>query len=499
MQQGNYTITSTIDLDQPVHVIQGGFPSTATGTDVSGYAPQTYVTTITGSTAQMFNKISGIAVAVTLKGLELTGVTFSGGNGAIITSAGNNTTLNFLDLNVHDNTATFGNGGFAYIQSMTDNTDVVNISNCLFENNTALNNGGAIEFSTVYTSGLYTANTGSYVIRNCSFVGNSGPSDGGALYFTTAAGFTITNNSFCTNTTSGSAVGSGMYMSTIGAMVLDSNTFNNNTAGGTLGTAIYLASVSGNGITINHDTTDNQAGQDIYTATISGTITQTISNSSLESAASAYSNFAPTGTGNVYSTTPSSPPTCKTYAEILPAIGLHLSGTLVNGHPLLTWNTLQEQNTRYFSVDASTDGSTYTSIGQVAAAGNSTNPLQYTFTDMVSTAPVMYYRIRLVDLDGQSSYSNIIALRLSGSTAAGITVYPNPAASLANVVTNAAGNYMVELFSIDGRRVQVSQISTGSGLLTVPLNRNNIPTGMYMLKVTNLTGGEPSYSGLMIK
>ena len=499
MQQGNYTITSTIDLDQPVHVIQGGFPSTATGTDISGYAPQTYVTTITGSTAQMFNKISGIPVSVTLKGLELTGVSYSGGNGAIITSAGNNTTLNFLDLNVHNNAAVFGNGGFAYIQTMTDNTDVVNISNCLFENNTALNNGGAIEFSTVYTSGLYTANTGSYVIRNCSFVGNSGPSDGGALYFTTAAGFTITNNSFCSNTTSGSAVGSGMYMSTIGAMLLDSNTFNNNTAGGTLGTAIYLASVSGNGITINHDTTDNQAGQDIYTATISGSITQTISNSSLEYSAGAYSYFAPTGTGNVYSTTPVPRLPVRPMQRSFPPSGFTLAEPWSMAIPYL--HGIPSRN-RIPAISAWMPARTARPIpaSDRWALPPATAPIRSNIPSPIWSPPALWSTTasRLVDLDGQSSYSNIIALRLSGS-AAGVRVFPNPAASLANVETGTAGNYMIELFSIDGRRVQVSQISTGSGLLTVPLNRNNIPTGMYMLKVTNLPGGEPSYSGLMIK
>lgn len=499
IQQGAYSITSTINLNQTTHFIQGGFPSSATGTDLSGYAPQTNVTTITGTTAQMFHKLAGTTVAITLKGLELTGVTYAGGNGAVISSSGDNTQLNFLDLNVHDNAVTGigATGGFAFIQNMSLNNNSININNCLFQNNSASSTGGAIEFSAVENTIDFSSNIGTDLITGCSFVGNSGHDNGGALHFSNAEGFTITNNSFCSNTTTG--VGSGMYMTTVGAMQLDGNTFNNNTAGGTQGTALFLASVSGTGITINHDTTANQAGTDIFSATTSGSIPQTISNSSLESPASAYANFVPAGTGDVFSATPASAPVCKTYAQILPAIGLVLTGSLVNGHPVLTWGTLQEQNTRYFSVEASTNASTFTGIGQVDAAGNSVDPLHYTFTDMVSTGNVMYYRIRLVDLDGHSSYSNIFALRLGGSTAAGVRVYPNPAASLANVETGAAGNYMIELFGIDGRRVQVNQLSTGSGLLTVPLNRNNIPTGMYMLKVTNVNGGEPSYNALLIK
>ena len=37
---------------------------------------------------------------------------------------------------------------------------------------------------------------------------------------------------------------------------------------------------------------------------------------------------------------------------------------------------------------------------------------------------VIYYRVKLVDIDGKFKYSNVVALRLSQKP--GVTVWPNP-------------------------------------------------------------------------
>ena len=58
----------------------------------------------------------------------------------------------------------------------------------------------------------------------------------------------------------------------------------------------------------------------------------------------------------------------------------------------------------------------------------------YAFTDVnvVSLGiPVVYYRLKLIDIDGRFTYSNVIALGVDNKT--NIVFYPNPVESTATL------------------------------------------------------------------
>jgi hypothetical protein len=55
-----------------------------------------------------------------------------------------------------------------------------------------------------------------------------------------------------------------------------------------------------------------------------------------------------------------------------------------NGHQL-NWTTATEQNTSYFEVQYSANGTEFATIGNVRAAGNSTTPMYYDFTNKISS------------------------------------------------------------------------------------------------------------------
>jgi hypothetical protein len=68
----------------------------------------------------------------------------------------------------------------------------------------------------------------------------------------------------------------------------------------------------------------------------------------------------------------------------------------------LNWTTASEINNKGFDVERSVDGRTFESIGFVKGAGNSTRMLNYSLTDAKAfeKTPVMYYRLKQVDFDG---------------------------------------------------------------------------------------------------
>ena len=89
------------------------------------------------------------------------------------------------------------------------------------------------------------------------------------------------------------------------------------------------------------------------------------------------------------------------------------TGRWVNETTVLSWTTESESNSERFDVQRSTDGKTWATIGQVAAAGNSSTPLSYRFTDTVSLhgGNVLYYRLSLVDKDGRNTWSGVVLVK----------------------------------------------------------------------------------------
>ena len=47
------------------------------------------------------------------------------------------------------------------------------------------------------------------------------------------------------------------------------------------------------------------------------------------------------------------------------------------------------------------------------------------FEDLNASGTAIYYRLRLTDMEGRSSYSNVLVVKLKGSNVTGFKVYPN--------------------------------------------------------------------------
>jgi len=91
---------------------------------------------------------------------------------------------------------------------------------------------------------------------------------------------------------------------------------------------------------------------------------------------------------------------------------------------LLSWTVAEQVNTSSFIVERSTDGVNYTAIGTVAAAGNYAGKQTYSYTDAAAQNGTNYYRLKMVDIDGQFTYSPVKPVNFDGA-AANVYVVPN--------------------------------------------------------------------------
>jgi hypothetical protein len=77
-----------------------------------------------------------------------------------------------------------------------------------------------------------------------------------------------------------------------------------------------------------------------------------------------------------------------------------------NGN-IVKWVSLKEDENAFFEVQRSLDGSYFTTIDRVSGQVNSTTEKSYQVTD-ASPPPSCYYRLKLVDINGKSTYSKVV-------------------------------------------------------------------------------------------
>jgi hypothetical protein len=146
---------------------------------------------------------------------------------------------------------------------------------------------------------------------------------------------------------------------------------------------------------------------------------------------------------------------------------------------LLQWQTSQEENSRDFTIERSADGKNYTTIGVVAAAGKSSTPLNYTFTDLTPVRSVNYYRLKQSDLDDKYTYSPVRTLNFSESSRLGW--YSTGKLSV-EVNLLQGNNERYSLSDISGRTLRQGQLSGGKTEVS------HLPAGVYIVRVVTKVG-----------
>ncbi len=155
---------------------------------------------------------------------------------------------------------------------------------------------------------------------------------------------------------------------------------------------------------------------------------------------------------------------------------------------LLSWATASEQNSAYFEVQASTDGRTWQTLSQLAAAGTSTRQRAYSYLDRTLArygAPVVYYRLRQVDQDAAAHYSAVVSLS-PDALAWSLTAYPNPFATelKAELLSSETGPITAMLVDGLGRTVLRRELTGVAGRQLLDLDEARaLPSGSYLLHV----------------
>ena len=163
---------------------------------------------------------------------------------------------------------------------------------------------------------------------------------------------------------------------------------------------------------------------------------------------------------------------------VTPVHLISFTATQIKNEIQLNWRVENEINFSSYSIEKSINGIDFENIGNLIASNKS----NYTFTAQSFNNVKLYFRLKLIDMDGIFSYSNIVLVKLSDKTE--VNLYPSPAKGFVSVnINKITPNTHLVLYDFTGSLINkilltksvtnFSLSNLASGMYTAQLIENN--------------------------
>jgi hypothetical protein len=186
---------------------------------------------------------------------------------------------------------------------------------------------------------------------------------------------------------------------------------------------------------------------------------------------------------------------CGTYTDtVLLLYTLPVTLTKFNGNAsangnVLTWTTSSEFNNRGFELQRSNNGVSFNAISFIpsqSTSGNSNQLTNYNYIDKQFNAGTQYYRLKQIDFNNRSTFSDIVKInRIGIKSLAIVNVSPNPAQSniyLSVEATQAFGASIV-ITDAAGKKLSTKSIVISAGSQQIPVNVDALASGKYFVQI----------------
>lgn len=172
----------------------------------------------------------------------------------------------------------------------------------------------------------------------------------------------------------------------------------------------------------------------------------------------------------------------------LPVELLNFDAQLNNSRQVdLKWETESEINTDHFEIYRSRDLENWEWIQNQPSAGNSSTLVSYETVDLNPFPGLSYYQLKTVDLDGNSSLSEIRVIDLKQTDE--ITLLPNPATDYLYINGYNLSGTNLQITNTLGQEIHPIILSEdNSGIL---LSTKELSKGTYFLRLGEVYEGKP--------
>ena len=149
----------------------------------------------------------------------------------------------------------------------------------------------------------------------------------------------------------------------------------------------------------------------------------------------------------------------------------------------LSWKTSTENNVNHYDIEHSSDGLNFNKIGEQSSLKN-INFSDYAFEDYQPLYSVNYYRLKIVDEDGNYKYSAVKCVQKFKKN--NLEIYPNPVIKNVSIVHEKAvkGAY-ISLINTNGEVIMTVKIKEGISKTTIDVSTLPVSSFVYAVLFNN--------------
>jgi hypothetical protein len=191
---------------------------------------------------------------------------------------------------------------------------------------------------------------------------------------------------------------------------------------------------------------------------------------------------------------------CPTTFSVMPVELVSFTvAALPNGQALTAWTTATERDNDHFEIEKSGDAINFQWAGSIAGAGSSAEELHYEFVDEDPLpAPVSYYRLKQVDIDGTTTYSAAIAVTFRGDMLQLVGANADHAGGdiVIQLIAPSDQQLAYKLMDPAGRIVRAGTFAASRGTNVLRIPARDLSSGIYPIVITGaseVTGGKLAY------
>lgn len=171
--------------------------------------------------------------------------------------------------------------------------------------------------------------------------------------------------------------------------------------------------------------------------------------------------------------------------SLLPVESLHFNVYNREAFIQIEWATASELNNDYFVVERSADGRNFEDLEWVSGQGTTSEAHFYQIQDKNPWSGDNYYRLRQVDFDGTTTYSDIRIVKRDSEK---VLVYPNPVEETLYLSMSQFKTGEVDFFihNMTGQTMLSGQTTVNEGIVIIPLEEvQNFQAGAYFISISS--------------
>ncbi|MEO8852695.1 MAG: T9SS type A sorting domain-containing protein [Ginsengibacter sp.] len=166
-----------------------------------------------------------------------------------------------------------------------------------------------------------------------------------------------------------------------------------------------------------------------------------------------------------------------TGSGVLPVTLINFTAREENNQALLLWETASEINNKGFEIQRSSDAINWNKISFVNGAVNSSLEKSYSFNDVAPLPGNNFYRLVQYDLDGKTTFSNVVNVDIF--KAGYYTIGNNPGNGIYRLNINSTNKVIISVIDLTGRRLLSKHIDGGIQQLDI----SKYAQGTYILRL----------------